>query len=333
MNMHAAVLQRQGVITLETLPVPEPAAGQVQVKVEAVGICGSDVHYYEHGRIGPYVVDHPLVLGHELSGTITAAGPGVDPARVGQRVAVEPQAPCRTCAQCKAGRYNLCPEIKFFATPPVDGAFTEYVVVPADFAFELPGSISFEAGALIEPLSVGLWACQKAGITAGSRVLIAGAGPIGVITAQVARALGASEVVISDLNAQRLQFALEHGATRVLDAGGHPLEADAFIDASGAEPAIRAGIMHVAPAGRVVLVGMGADEITLPVSWIQNRELVLTGVFRYANTWPAAISLLQRGLVDMDALVTGKFTLAEAEAALAAGREPGAMKAVLYPGR
>ena len=335
-TMRAAILQRQGEMTMETLPIPHLEAGQVLVQVSAVGVCGSDVHYYEHGRIGDYVVDHPLILGHELAGRIAAVGSSVDPSRIGARVAVEPQRPCRTCKQCKAGRYNLCPEMEFYATPPVDGAFAEYVTIQSDFAFDIPDNVSDEAAALIEPLSVGLWACERAEIKPGSRVLIAGAGPIGIIAAQAARAFGASEIHITDIAEDRLAFALEHGATHALNAltdSVEGLDVDAFIDASGAPQAVRSGIKAVGPAGRVILVGLGADDVELPVSFIQNREIWLSGVFRYTNTWPLAIQLLADGKVDLDILVTGKFALAESEAALKAGKQPGQLKAVVYPGQ
>ncbi len=236
-SMRAAILQRQGEMTMETLPIPHLEPDQVLVQVSAVGVCGSDVHYYEHGRIGDYVVDHPLILGHELAGRIAAVGSSVDPARIGARVAVEPQRPCRTCRQCKAGRYNLCPEMEFYATPPVDGAFAEYVTIQSDFAYDIPDNVSDEAAALIEPLSVGLWACERAGVKPGSRVLIAGAGPIGIIAAQAARAFGASEIYITDIAEDRLTFALEHGATHALNVktdSVQGLDVDAFIDASGA---------------------------------------------------------------------------------------------------
>jgi L-iditol 2-dehydrogenase len=335
-TMRAAVLKRQGDMAMEALPVPELDADQVLVQVAAVGVCGSDVHYYEHGRIGDYVVDHPLILGHELSGRIAAVGSDVDPSRVGQRVAVEPQRPCRTCKQCKAGRYNLCPDIEFYATPPIDGAFTEYVRIQDDFAYEIPDGVSDEAAALIEPLSVGLWACERAQIKPGSRVLVAGAGPIGIIAAQAARAYGATEIYITDIAEDRLAFALEHGATHALNAltdSTEGLDVDAFIDASGAPQAVRSGIKAVGPAGRVILVGLGADDVELPVSYIQNREIWLSGVFRYTNTWPLAIQLIADGKVDLDILVTGKFALADSEEALKAGKQAGQLKAVVYPGR
>jgi L-iditol 2-dehydrogenase len=335
-TMRASVLKRQGDMAMETLAVPQLEADQVLVQVAAVGVCGSDVHYYEHGRIGEYVVDHPLILGHELSGRIAAVGSDVDPGRIGKRVAVEPQRPCRKCVQCKAGRYNLCPDIEFYATPPIDGAFAEYVTIQGDFAYDIPDSISDEAAALIEPLSVGLWACERAEIKPGSRVLIAGAGPIGIIAAQAARAFGATEIYITDIAEDRRAFALKHGATHALNAitdSVEGLDVDAFIDASGAPQAVRSGIKAVGPAGRVILVGLGADDVELPVSYIQNREIWLSGVFRYTNTWPLAIQLIADGKVDLDILVTGKFALAEAEAALNAGKQPGQLKAIVYPGR
>ncbi|WP_461163103.1 NAD(P)-dependent alcohol dehydrogenase [Arthrobacter sp. R4-81] len=335
-TMRASVLRRQGDMAMETLPLPKLDADQVLVQVAAVGVCGSDVHYYEHGRIGDYVVDHPLILGHELSGRIAAVGTAVDPFRIGQRVAVEPQRPCRTCKQCKAGRYNLCPDIEFYATPPIDGAFAEYVAIQSDFAYHIPDSVSDEAAALIEPLSVGLWACERADIKPGSRVLIAGAGPIGIIAAQAARAFGAAEIYVSDIAEDRLAFALEHGATHALNPKTDTVEGldvDAFIDASGAPQAVRSGIKAVSPAGRVILVGLGADDVELPVSYIQNREIWLSGVFRYTNTWPLAIQLIADGKVDLDILVTGRFPLTESEDALKAGKQTGQLKAVVYPGR
>lgn len=335
-TMRASLLKRQREMALETANVPTLADDQVLVQVSAVGVCGSDVHYYQHGRIGGYVVDHPLILGHELSGRISAAGDRVDPSRIGQRVAVEPQRPCRSCRECKTGNYNLCPDIEFYATPPVDGAFAEYVAIQNDFAHSIPDNVSDEAAALIEPLSVGIWACRRAGIGPGSRVLIAGAGPIGIITSQAARAFGASDIYITDISPDRLDFALGHGATHAVDPRTEPVEGldvDAFIDASGAPKAVRSGIRAVRPAGRVILVGLGADDVELPVSYIQNREIWLSGVFRYANTWPLGIQLVADGTVDLDALVTGEFPLAEAEAALNAGSRPGQLKAIVYPGR
>jgi len=336
-TMRANVLVEKGLTRVEEVPIPDLDPDQVLVRIGAVGVCGSDVHYFRHGRIGDFVLTAPMILGHEAAGTIVAVGAAVSPDRVGQRVAIEPQRACRVCEQCKRGRYNLCPEIEFYATPPIDGAFAEYQAIQADYAFAIPDSMSLEAAALCEPLSVGIWANQKAGTGPGSRVLVAGAGPVGVLAAQVARALGAAEIIVSDVAAERRDAAMRYGATRVVDPAaediaGLGLEVDAFIDASGAEAAVRAGVMAVKPAGRVVLVGMGADDVTLPVSRIQNRELVLTGVFRYANTWPLAIHLAATGQVDLDSMVTSRYSLDEVEAALAAATDPRTLKAVVLPG-
>jgi L-iditol 2-dehydrogenase len=332
--MRASVLSGVGSISVRQRPMPVVLSDEVLVKVAAVGVCGSDVHYYRTGRIGDFVVDGPLVLGHEVSGRIVATGPEVAEARIGQRVAIEPQRPCRTCWQCKSGRYNLCPDMRFYATPPVDGAFCEYVTIPADFAHPVPDAVSDEAAALLEPLSVGIWACRKARIVPGSRILIAGAGPIGVITAQAARAFGAAEIIVSDPVADRRMFVERFGATRTLDpaiddvAG---LGVDAFIDASGATPAVTSGITAVRGGGAVVLVGMGADRIELPISLIQCRELTITGVFRYTDTWPTAAGLVASGQVDLDSLVTARFGLDDVDKALDADQRPGSLKSIVVP--
>lgn len=336
-SMDVAVLHAVNDLRMERRPVPRPAAGEVLIKVASVGICGSDVHYYEHGRIADFVVEKPLVLGHEASGTIVAVGAGVPADRVGERVAMEPGIPCRACRACKEGHYNLCPDVRFFATPPIDGTFAEYVTLAADFAHPVPDSLSDHAAALIEPLSVGVWACRRAGVGAGSSVLITGAGPIGLVTVQVARALGATSITITDVSDERLALAARYGAHRTINvAGGQGTvpdsSQDAFIECSGAPDAIGTGFAAVRPAGTVVLVGMGADELTIPVGLLQNRELWVTGSFRYANTYPTAIALAAGGLVDLDSMVTGTFELARAEDALRSTREPGTIKSVVLPG-
>lgn len=332
--MRASFLVEPGVIEMREMDTPTPDDDQVLVKVAAVGVCGSDVHFYAHGNIGTMIMNKPFVLGHELSGTITAVGKDVDPSRIGKRVAVEPQRPCRTCKQCRAGRYNLCPEIIFYAVPHVNGAFTEYVTIQNDFAFDLPDNVSFEAGALLEPLSVAIWSCQRAQISVGSRVLITGAGPIGVIVAQTAKAFGASEVIITDTVESRRTFALSHGASRAIDPTKESLnglDVDVFIDATGVGKAVYDGIKAVGPNGRVILVGMGDDDVLLPVDYIQSREIWVTGIFRYTNTWPTAIELVSSGKVDLDSLVTHRFNLDQVEQALKAPKLPGAMKPVVLP--
>ncbi len=335
-TMRASVLAEVGILRIEDRPVPVPAARQVLVEVAAVGVCGSDVHYYRHGRIGDFVVEDPMILGHELSGRITAVGDGVDPARIGQRVAVEPQFPCRRCRQCRAGRYNLCPEMRFYATPPVDGAFCRYVTIDADMAHAVPDSVSDEAAALLEPLSVAVATMRKAHVAPGTSVLIAGAGPIGIICAQTARAFGAARIVVTDPVASRRESALRFGATEVLDPTAVDIAAldpqvDAFVDASGAAPAVVSGIRAVGPAGHVVLVGMGSGDVALPIGHIQNMEINVTGVFRYTDTWPAAIHLVASGAVDLDAMVTGRFDLEHVGEALDSDTDPASLKSIVIP--
>jgi L-iditol 2-dehydrogenase len=337
-TMRVAVLRRAGDVVMERRAVPRPGPGEVLVKVAAVGVCGSDTHYFDHGRIGRFVVDQPLVLGHEASGVIVELGPGVTGRQVGDRVSIEPGRPDFTCEQCLAGRYNLCPEMRFFATPPVDGAFAELVVVHQAMAHVVPDSVSDEAAALLEPLSVAVWACGKGAVGAGSRVLVTGAGAIGLLCVQVARALGATRIVVSDVNPARLEAASELGATDVIDARTARLaELDwsptVLLECSGHPPVVAEGIRALAPAGRAVLVGMGGDELPLPLSYVQEHEIEVTGTFRYANTWSTAIALVASGRVDLDRHVTSRHGLEQAPAALTAGRQdPAAIKAMVHPG-
>ena len=337
--MRVAVLNRPGEIEIIERPEPEPGPGEVRVRVAAVGVCGSDTHYFDHGRIGSFVVEAPLVLGHEASGVIDAVGPGVDAGRVGQRVSIEPGVPCRSCEQCLAGRYNLCPRMRFHATPPIDGSLAELVVIHEAFAHPVPDSVSDEAAALLEPLSVGIWSVRKAEVGVGSRVLVTGAGTIGLVAVQVARAAGAVEITVVDVNDDRLAVAAELGATRTVNPTADDLAAaladaapEALIECTGHPAVTQQAVRALAPAGRAVLVGMGGDEVTLPLSTIQERELVVTGTFRYANTWPTAIGLAAAGRVHLDRLVSSRHTLDQTAEALVAGRtDAAAIKAVILP--
>jgi len=331
-QMRVAVLVEPGRIEMEHRPVPAPQPGDVLVRVSSVGVCGSDTHYYRHGRVGGFVVTAPLVLGHEAAGTIVGVGDAVDPSRIGERVSIEPQRPDPDSEETRRGHYNLCPHMRFFATPPIDGALCDYVTIGAEFAHPVPDAMSDDAAALCEPLSVGIAAIRKAELDGRSRVLIAGAGPIGIVMTQLAKAYGATEIVVSDPDPTRRDRAMAFGATTLVDPAREStddLAVDAFIDASGAAAAVVGGIRAVRPAGRVVLVGSGAESMELPTQLIQNRELVLTGVFRYANTWPTAIALVESGRVDLDAMVTARFPLEKAAEALDSDRIPGSVKSVV----
>ena len=332
-SMSVSVLDGPGKLRLEDRPVPVPGRGEVLVRIASVGVCGSDTHYFQEGRIGSFVVESPLVLGHEASGRIEGVGDGVDPALLGQRVSLEPGIPQPYSKQTLAGHYNLDPDVRFFATPPVDGTVAEYVVHPAAFAHPVPEGLSDDAAALLEPLSVALAARAAGEVQLGDKVLIAGAGPIGLLVSAVC-ALAGADVTVTDVRAERLQTAPRYGASRTFTAADAPEPApeyQVFIDATGAERAVLSGMQRLAPRGRCVLVGMGADTIALPVPLVQGRELRITGTFRYANTWPLAISIAEKGLVDLDGLVTSRHGLDDVEAALVAGAREGALKAVVTP--
>ena len=338
MQNRAAVMHGTHDVRLEDVPVPEPGKDEVLVEIKAVGVCGSDVHYYEEGRIGSFVVEKPLILGHESMGTVVALGDNATKHEIGDRVTLEPGVPDGTCRECRAGRYNLCPNVRFFATPPIDGAFTNYVSINEDFAFSLPDGLSDNAGALMEPLSVGIWACKKGGVTAGDHVLVTGAGPIGLLAMQVAFAQGATEVTLTDVADERLEIARRLGATRALNVAAEPLgeagiEADVLIECSGNERALGDGIRCVRPAGVAVVVGMGPNEETsIPLAFIQTSEIILTGTFRYANTYPTAIDLAATGKVDLDAMVTSHYGLPDTEEALqASGKDPANVKPMVIP--
>lgn len=333
-TMTASVLVEPGRLEIRRVPTPTLVPGDVVVEIAAVGLCGSDVHFFAHGRVGDLVVEEPLILGHEASGTIVAVAEGVDPARVGERVAIEPQRPCRTCVHCRSGRYNLCERMRFPSAPPEDGAFAQYLAIPSDFAHPIPAGMSFDEAALIEPLSVGIAAVRKAAVVPGSTVLVAGAGPIGILTAAAARAFGAAEVLVVDPIAARREIALSHGATRVLAPEGvADLDGrvDAFIDASGAPPAIAAGLRSLRSAGRAVLVGMGASSIEVDLFLLQSRELVIEGLFRYVDTWPLAIHLVASGAVRVDDLATARGGLVDLEAFIARNGDADVMKFVVDP--
>ncbi len=338
MKNQAAVLYAPHDVRLEERPMPHVGPNDVLVEVRAVGVCGSDVHYYEHGRIGSYIVRQPLILGHESAGVIVAAGADVSQSRIGERVAIEPGIPDGVCEQCRAGHYNLCPNVRFFGTPPIDGAFANYVTVPEQFAYTLPDTLSNEEGAMIEPLSVGLWACRKARLRGGDHVLITGAGPVGLLAMKVAVALGVATVTITDVSPQRLVRAKQLGAAHTINVAEQPLaqagvQADVLLECSGNQEALKDGIRSLRPAGMAVVVGMNpGEELSVPMSFIQNREITLTGTFRYANTYADAIALVAAGRIDVRSIITGRYPLEEAERALQATKQdPTNIKSIVVP--
>ncbi|GAB3624369.1 NAD(P)-dependent alcohol dehydrogenase [Mariniluteicoccus endophyticus] len=335
-TMRASVLHDVRELRVDERPVPAPGPQEVLVRVASVVVSMSDVAYYSAGRNREMTLDGPLVLGRAASGTVAAVGDGVDEARVGERVALEPTLSCRRCQSCRSGDYNLCEDLRLLATPSVDGALREYMTLPAELAHPV-GDLDLDAAAMIEPMSVAVAALRKAGIGAGSSLLITGAGPIGLITVAVAKAIGATRIVVTDLHEGRLEHAAALGATAVVNTSDPSNQIpepayDAFIECSGSPAAIRRGFPAVRPAGRVVLVGMGPESLSVPVRLLHTRELVVTGTYRYANTFPTAIAMARAGLVDLSGFVTHRFGLERVADALASTRDHATLKAVIHPG-
>jgi L-iditol 2-dehydrogenase len=333
-----AVLHGAGDIRIEQRPIDVPGEDEVLVEVSAVGICGSDIHYFEEGFLGSNVIRAPHVLGHEVSGRVVARGELATRHRVGDRVTLEPGIPCSACVECLTGHYNLCRNVRFLGTPPIDGALRGHVAIHEQFAIPLPDAISDEAGALIEPLAVALWACHQGKVDAGDRVLITGAGPIGLLTAQVARAFDAAEVSIVDVNETRLALAQRLGVSRTLTTAGlaRPdvtINADVFLECAGSASALTAGIAAVRPAGTVVVVGMSPENtVTLPLDRLQRQELTVVGSFRYAGCFSEATALAVTGRVELEALITARFPLKDVRSALRAAREdPTSIKPIVLP--
>jgi L-iditol 2-dehydrogenase len=326
-TMKAAYLHQIGDLRVREEPIPSlTAADEVLIKIAAVGICGSDVHFYQRGRIGPFVVEEPLILGHECSGVVVEAGGEVKHLHAGDRVAIEPGIPCRRCPRCKEGRYNICEnQVIFMGTPPWHGAFREYLTWPADFVFELPPGVSLEDGAMIEPLAVGIHACRRGGVAPGKSAAVIGAGPIGLLALQAAAAYGAHPVVATDVIPSRLDFARKLGAVAVDagDAANRVREAtggrgaDVVIETAGTIATIQQAMRLVRTGGVVVLVGMPPeDEALLPVMDMLAREYDLRTVFRYANCYPPALSLAAAGRIDLASLRTHEYPLTRLQEAV-----------------
>lgn len=321
--MKAAVLHKARDLRLEDVPTPDFGPDDVRVAIRSVGVCGSDVHYLRTGRIGDFVVEKPMILGHEVAGVVAEVGENVTSLQAGDRVALEPGVPCRHCEWCKTGRYNLCPDVVFFATPPVDGALSDYAVSPADFAYKVPEHVSLDEAALIEPLSVGIHACRRGSLLAGQSVFIAGAGPIGLTSLAAAKAAGATQIIISDVRGARLEIARAMGATMVINAAEEDTRdlvhtqtngrgVDLAIECAGAEVALNDCLSTAVRGGTVVVVGLGDEtHYRVPMVELASKELDLKGIFRYVYTYPAAINLLATDTVDLTPMITHRFPFEE----------------------
>lgn len=317
----AAVLHGAKDLRIEEKALRVLGPDDVLVEMRSGGICGSDMHYFADGRNGTNELRQPTVLGHEGAGVVIAAGESAAIA-AGTAVVIEPALPCGICATCTSGRYNLCPTGTCFGSPPTDGLFARHVVVPAAALHALPEAIPAEIGAAIEPLAVAVWATERAQVKAGHRVLITGAGPIGLLVAQVAAVRGAAEIIVTDVNDARLAIAAKFGATGTINTATTPLDLagmDRLIECSGNSRALIDGIRTLAPAARATVVGQARPTVDgIPLGFLQRYEIDLVTAFRYAHAFPTAIELASTGKVDLGSIITSSYPLADAAAALTA---------------
>nr|WP_246548545.1 NAD(P)-dependent alcohol dehydrogenase [Ancylobacter oerskovii] len=320
--VQALVLEKKGELSLRDIDLPqEVGPDDVKIAIDTVGVCGSDVHYYTHGAIGSFVVREPMVLGHEAAGTIIAIGANVKNLKVGDRVCMEPGVPNMNSRATKLGIYNVDPDVRFWATPPIHGVLTPEVVHPAAFTYKLPDNVSFAEGAMVEPFAVGLQAATRARITPGDVAVVIGCGPIGIMTALAALAGGCARVYISDLSAPKLAIAGQY-------AGIHPVNiterkladviaeetegwgADVVFEASGSPRAYDGIFDIVRPGGTLVLIGMPVETTKFDVAAAIIKEARIETVFRYANNFDRAVNLIASGKVDLKPLISETFDFA-----------------------
>ncbi|SAK50967.1 sulfurtransferase [Caballeronia temeraria] len=321
--MEALVLEEAKRISLRPFSLPQVVGPRdVRIKIHTVGICGSDIHYYQHGRIGPFVVNEPMVLGHEASGTVVEVGDEVKHLKTGDRVCMEPGVPDMESRASREGLYNLDPKVRFWATPPVHGCLAPYVVHPAAFTYKLPDNVSFAEGAIVEPLSIGLQAAKKAAIKPGDVAVVLGAGTIGMMCALAALAGGCSRAIVCDLVQEKLELiggvqgvtAVNIREKRALDVVKELTDgwgADIVFEASGNEKAFEGIVDLLCPGGCIVLVGMPQRAIPLDVVAVQIKEARIESVFRYANIFPRAIQLIASGKLDVKPFISRTFPFAE----------------------
>ncbi len=317
--MRALVLERKNDLSLRDIELPlDVGPDDVKVKIHTVGVCGSDVHYYTHGRIGPFVVNAPMVLGHEAAGTIVEVGSNVKSLKVGDRVCMEPGVPDPNSRASRLGMYNVDPAVRFWATPPVHGVLTPYTVHPANYTFKLPDNVSFAEGAMVEPFAVGMQAATKARITPGDTAVVIGAGPIGTMVAIAALAGGCSRAIVSDLAQPKLDIAARYTGVipvnirekdlvaevmRITDDWG----ADVIFECSGSAKAWEKITALPRPGGAIVVVGLPVDPIAFDISGLSTKEIRIESVFRYAHQYDRSIALIASGRVDLKPLITETF--------------------------
>lgn len=326
--MKTAVMTDIRKVEIQRRPIPVPMEDEVLVKIEYVGICGSDLHYYEAGRIGDFIVEPPFVLGHEAGGTVVEVGSNVKNLKVGDRVALEPGKTCGHCEFCKQGKYNLCKDVVFFATPPVDGVFQEYVAHEAGLCFKLPDNVSTMEGALIEPLAVGMHAASQGDAHLGQTAVVTGAGCIGLVSMLSLKARGVSKVIVVDVMDKRLEKAKELGADEVINGAKEDTVAriaeitegkgfDLGIETAGSQITAQQQIRAAKKGATIVFVGYSpSGDMTLPIGMALDKELTFKTVFRYRNIYPMAIDAVASGKVRIKDIVTNYFELDDIQNAL-----------------
>ncbi|HML21369.1 MAG TPA: NAD(P)-dependent alcohol dehydrogenase [Aggregatilinea sp.] len=316
------MLEKAKELSLRDIEIPETLGPHdVRIKLHTVGVCGSDVHYYETGRIGPFVVEAPMVLGHEAAGTIIEIGSEVKHLKVGDRVCMEPGIPDPNGKATRLGMYNLDPAVRFWATPPIHGVLRPTVVHPEAFTFKLPDNVSFAEGALVEPLAVGMHSATKARIKPGDIAIVMGAGPIGMVTILSALAGGCGQVIVTDVDQPKLDLAATLGPVTPVNISKESLVdvvnemtdgwgADIVFEASGNPRAAASVFDPLAPGGCVIYIGMPNDPIAYDVVAAQIKEARVEHIFRYAHVYPKALSLMGGGRLDVKPLITDKFDFA-----------------------
>ena len=333
MKNEAAFMTEVKKIVIREVPLPEPKEGQVLIRLDYVGVCGSDLHFFDHGRIGNCVVKGDFILGHECAGTVVGVGPGVSSHSVGDRVALEPGITCGHCTFCTSGHYNLCPDVEFLATPPYHGCLSRYIVFPAPLAFKLPDNVSSREGALIEPLCVGLETASVAGIKPGDRVVILGGGCIGLTAMLASKLYGAVDVVVVDVIEKRLQKALELGANKVINASHENVieeiakytngqGMDVVIEAAGAAKTIQQAVDLVRRGGVITMVGLAPENIIpFDFSKLMDKVAEIKPIFRYKNQYPVAIKALASGKIDVSGIISDEYVFEDVEKAFCKNSE------------
>jgi D-xylulose reductase len=339
--MQALVLKEKNRLAIEDFQSGEALGpDDVRIRIRNVGICGSDVHYFLHGSIGDFVVREPMVLGHEASGEIIEVGSAVQHLKLGDRVCMEPGIPSMGSPSTLAGNYNLDPEVRFWATPPYHGCMRETVIHPASFTFKLPDEVSLEEGALVEPLAIGVYSANTAGIQPGDVALVFGAGTIGIVTALAALASGCSKVLLADVKEQKLEIVRQHFSENIVcvNTARESLEdavfalapegADIVFEASGSAAVIGSFVRYLRPNGRAVMIGMPSAPAPYDVVAAQVKEIRMMHIFRYRNMYPRTIKLIASGTLQVRPLITHHFEFRDALKAFdfAAGMPDDAIK-------